>query len=210
MLKVNFIKKFSIKTLSTSHFRSLESQSHLLEAEGCLAPGQGSLHEAWRPARAHSREESCGQRWAQVSNAGEAAVAAAVAEPALRTAVSAAQSVPRWLSLAEANTTGEEKVNQGCTQWRRREETGRQNRRPSRPPSTLRGLRHLLGRHEGRRQETHRLVHWVSALKELPPLSGGAPESRSAVLPPRNHGPLPARAPGLHSLRAAFPAADRP
>lgn len=55
MLKVNFIKKknFSIKKrfLDKPLLGSLESQSHLLEAGGLLAPGQGSLHEAWRRPR---------------------------------------------------------------------------------------------------------------------------------------------------------------
>lgn len=82
MLKGNFIKKsFSVKNrfLDKSLLGPLESQSHLLEVGELLGTRTGLPPRGLAAARAHSREESYGRRWAWVSSAGEAAVAAAVA-----------------------------------------------------------------------------------------------------------------------------------
>lgn len=107
-----------------------------------MAPGQGSLHEAWRPARAHSREESCGQRWAWVSNAGEAAVAAAVAGACAPHGCfcSTVGSSVAQLGRSKHNG-GRKRLTKGAAHsGGDGEETGRQNRRPlAASPSTLRG-----------------------------------------------------------------------
>ena len=176
-----------------------------------MAPGQGSLHEAWRRARAHSREESYGRRWAWVSNAGEAAVAAVVAGACAphgcfcNTVGSSVAQLGR-----SKHNGGRKRLTRGVAHsGGDGEETGRQNRRSlAASPSTLRGSDVCSeGTRAGGRKPTSACPLGL-ALQEPTPLSGGAPGSHSphgteALLPPPE---LPApRAPASIASAPPFP-----
>lgn len=104
MLKVHLIKKkfFSIKKcVLDSHFSTLWSSSFVSAARagltllGLVVAGPGQAAE----------RSPTGRGWAWVFKAaGETVVVVEACAPHF--CVSAAQLVPQWLSLAEANTTG--------------------------------------------------------------------------------------------------------